>query len=182
MMMINGAAFPDKEEVEARMRLLSHGGRPLGASGVSSGGASQSSVTLEPGVPFDLGCFNGKAVQIRLLPDGGYEWNGQPRRTPPEPGWVTVDDVLAARAAVVFSREEYQAITPVLGVIRGLYLVTRGIWSLELLNAYLAEFASPSSARDAVRRLGLDPDQPFTVNGYPLRLLGDRFTRWVPEE
>ncbi len=131
-----------------------------------SGNTFQNSVTLNTNTPIDLGTIDGKPFEMQIMDGGGSEWSGAIRIHAHAGSQVTPEDVAAAYAAHSYTRAEYEEGDHVSAVVTYLYMMTKGVMSTDAVNSALRQTnITPSEVNDALNRLGLNSNEPFTVNG-----------------
>jgi len=143
-----------------------------GASTNQKPGGSDSmfnqSVTLAANTPIDLGTFAGKPLEMQIFNGGGYEWSGAIRIQEPASGsQVTPEQAAAAYAAQSYTEAEYSQGQNVTSVVELLYLMNKGTLSTDEVNSLVNQQhnITPSEVTDALTRLGINSNEPFTVNG-----------------
>lgn len=134
----------------------------------ASGSSFNQSVTLSANTPVDLGTFAGKPLEMQIFNGGGYEWSGAIRIQEPASGsQVTPEQAAAAYAAQSYTEAEYSQGQNVTSVVELLYLMNKGTLSTDQVNSLMNQQynITPSEVTDALTRLGINPNEPFTVNG-----------------
>ncbi len=142
-----------------------------GASGITSnqqpgnsnsGNAFQNAVTLNTNTPIDLGTIDGKPFEMQIM----NGWSGAIQIHAHTGSQVTPEDAAAAYAAHSYTRAEYTEGDHVSAVVNYLYLMTQGVMSTDAVNGAMRQTnITPSEVNDALTRLGLNSNEPFTVNG-----------------
>jgi hypothetical protein len=143
-------------------------------------------ITLQPGSALNLGIINGKPFDFRLFKEGGFEWSGALRLTDmPEPGAPVSAQAKAAAAAAAmdrYSEDEWKHCSDIAGVVFNLYEVARGRLPPEAFNERSRrESVPPEFLQEALSRLGVDPREPFEMNGSAYILRQGQLFRIVDE-
>jgi hypothetical protein len=108
-----------------------------------------------------------KAPLVFRAPDG-IDWTGSPGipgpTTPGSP--VTPEQRAAVEMFERYSRAEHAEIQKTLGIVRQLWLITRQGAPASEFGEYVQQMSlTRVDVETALRRLNLDPDALFSVNG-----------------
>lgn len=125
------------------------------------------SVSLDENVPIDLGTINGKPIVMTIGHDG-LEWTGGPFMPGPfTPGTrVTPEQLAVSQAVARYSTQEHAEVQKTLGIVHRLCLVTRQGAPASAFREYVDQMSlTRTDLMTALRRLGLDPESHFTING-----------------
>lgn len=126
------------------------------------------SVTLEADKKIDLGTIDDKPFEMRLFQNGGFEWSGGLFLKAPQGGSkVTPEQAAAAYAFDSYTRTEHERANDIGAVICAIYHITnRGQPTSSFYSAMNnGKKILPEEMEDALGLLGINPDEPFTING-----------------
>lgn len=129
--------------------------------------SNKQSITLQADKEINLGTINGRPFEMKIFSEGGFEWSGCRRIKASKAGArVTAEQRAAARAARSYTYSEHKKADEMCAVINYMYLMQEKGWASSDLNDCIKEAnISQKEIKEAFNRLGIDVDQPFTVNG-----------------
>lgn len=128
-------------------------------------------IKLEANTEINLGKLNGKPFMMKVFKEGGIQWSGG-GLIPPEldtpPGTPVREEVKAiVRAREAYSKCEREIGEKNAAIINQFYMITDRGYSADYFNEYIennpSEFKS-SDVLEALKRLGIDGQTPFTIN------------------
>lgn len=137
------------------------------------------SIRLESGMRIELGSLNGKPLFMTNRPLGGFGWTGTPPVQGPSTGKVSQADIDATRLARSFTRAESEYAFKISTVVNGLYRLTQPtnlpLSARELNNSLREQSINSDVVADALRRLGANVNEVFSVNGQKMHFSGGQF-------
>lgn len=140
---------------------------------------SGNSIRVEDDLRIELGSINGKPLFMWNTPLGGFGWTGTPAVQGPPIGKVSQADLDALRLASSYTRSESEYAYKIVTVVNGLFRLTRPSnlpLSVQRFNDLLIEQSISSDVvHDALKRLGINANETFTVNGQKMRVADSRF-------
>lgn len=129
-------------------------------------------LTLNYDEIIDLGTVNGKPLKVLAYSDGCFSWGGSiGTRKLADSG--TPEEAIVLRSKSVYNDTDHNMANPYILIVTQLFGITKKVLSTKNFEETMNFFGnSETTVKEGFKRLGLNPDDIFTINGRSFKLDG----------